>query len=262
MSPKYKKTTSIQPALSETQEADHSWLGPIWASVDRIMNEEQVDAKTYMESYTAIHEIVRCPSPSLSAPTLYKHFSDYLKKYLLSVQRRLKGATDEDVLILYVKEWDKYAKAARLNNNLFGFLNRHYVRRERDEGRKNIYIIGSLHLIRWKEDVINEIPEEVTREILKQLEKQRNGETIKQDVLERVIDSFISLGTDIIGNIEPNLDVYMKCFQEPVLATTGEYYIKEPHQLAGENIVVKYMRKAETRLEEVKNRAVVVADRN
>lgn len=39
----------------------------------------------------------------------------------------------------YTKEWDRYTTGASYVNRLFTYLNRHWVKREKDEGRKNIY---------------------------------------------------------------------------------------------------------------------------
>jgi hypothetical protein len=46
---------------------------------------------------------------------------------------------DEALLAFYIKEWDRYTTAAKFINHLFRYLNRHWVKREMDEGKKNIY---------------------------------------------------------------------------------------------------------------------------
>lgn len=46
---------------------------------------------------------------------------------------------DEALLAFYIKEWDRYTTAAKYINHLFRYLNRHWVKREMDEGKKNIY---------------------------------------------------------------------------------------------------------------------------
>lgn len=47
--------------------------------------------------------------------------------------------TDEALLRYYAQEWDRYTTGANYINRLFTYLNRHWVKREKDEGRKGVY---------------------------------------------------------------------------------------------------------------------------
>lgn len=46
----------------------------------------------------------------------------------------------------YAQEWDRYTTGANYINRLFTYLNRHWVKRERDEGRKGIYPVYTVCL--------------------------------------------------------------------------------------------------------------------
>jgi hypothetical protein len=46
---------------------------------------------------------------------------------------------DLPLLIYYAGEWDRYTTGANYVNRLFTYLNRHWVKREKDEGRKGVY---------------------------------------------------------------------------------------------------------------------------
>ena len=48
---------------------------------------------------------------------------------------------DEPLLRYYAQEWDRYTTGANYVNRLFTYLNRHWVKREKDEGRKNVYAV-------------------------------------------------------------------------------------------------------------------------
>ena len=48
---------------------------------------------------------------------------------------------NELLLKYYAAEWDRYTTGANYINRLFAYLNRHWVKRERDEGRKGVYPI-------------------------------------------------------------------------------------------------------------------------
>lgn len=53
---------------------------------------------------------------------------------------------DLALLQYYARQWDDYTNGAKYVNKLFNYLNKHWVRREKDEGRKEIfgvYTVGS-----------------------------------------------------------------------------------------------------------------------
>lgn len=123
-----------------------------------------------------------------------------------------------------------------------------------DEGKKNIYDVYTLHLIRWKEDFFKNVQEKVMAAVLKLIEKQRNGETIEQSQIKAIVDSFVLLGVDENDSTKATLEVYRFYFEKPFIAATKVYYQNESRRFVAENSVVEYMKKAEIRLEEEKDR--------
>jgi cullin 1 len=128
------------------------------------------------------------------------------------------------------------------------------VKREMDEGKKGIYDVYTLHLVRWKDDFFKETQEKVMSAVLKLIEKQRNGETIEHSQVKSIVDSFVSLGLDENDSTKSTLEVYRFYFEKPFIAATRTYYQVESKRFVAENSVVEYMKKAETRLEEEKER--------
>ena len=59
-----------------------------------------------------------------------------------------------------------------------------------DEGKKHIYDVYTLHLVRWKEDLFSNVHESVMASVLRMVERQRNGETIEQAQIKSIVDSF------------------------------------------------------------------------
>ena len=238
--------------------------------VERIMYslKDGVDLKTYMSLYTSIHNFCTAQKAvgqtnnlssshrgaHLLGEDLYHRLNDYLKRHLAGVHAEMVKHSDEALLTFYIKEWKRYTTAGTYNNHLFRYLNRHWVKREMDEGKKDIFDIYTLHLVRWKEDMFGTTQNAVMDAVLRLVEKQRNGETIEQSKIKDVVGSFVSLGIDESDSTKTTLDVYRQYFEKPYLEATSKYYENESQQFLAENSVVDYMKKAERRLDEEKER--------
>lgn len=185
---------------------------------------------------------------------LYKNLKQYLKGHLEQLYTSSQGHVDEALLTYYIREWDRYTTAAKYINHLFRYLNRHWVRREIDEGKKDIYDVYTLHLVEWREVFFTKVHEKVMVAVLKIVKKQRDGETIEQAQIKSIVDSFVSLGLDETDSTKSTLDVYRYHFEKPFIAATTRYYDEESAQFISQNSVVEYMKKAEVRLEEEKDR--------
>lgn len=162
--------------------------------------------------------------------------------------------SEEALLGFYIREWTRYTTAAKYINHLFRYLNRHWVKREIDEGKKNIFDVYTLHLVKWRDDFFKKVHEKVMEAVLNLVEKQRNGETIEQSQIKNIVDSFVSLGLDENDCTKSTLEIYRFYFEKPFIRSTRIYYENESRQFVAENSVVEYMKKAEARLEEEKAR--------
>ena len=185
---------------------------------------------------------------------LYQLLGHYLTKHLTKIAVSAAGHSDEALLAFYIREWKRYTDAAKFNNHLFRYLNRHWVKREMDEGKKNVYDVYTLHLVKWKDDLFKVVQAKVMDAVLKLVEKQRNGETIDQMQIKAIVDSFVSLGLDESDSLKSTLEVYRFYFEKPFIAATRTYYQNESKRFVAENSVVEYMKKAESRLDEEKER--------
>ncbi|KAL2673544.1 hypothetical protein Neosp_011986 [[Neocosmospora] mangrovei] len=188
------------------------------------------------------------PFTHLAGEELYNKLDDYLTEHVEQLVAISRDHTDEALLAFYTQEWDRYSVAAKYTHFLFRYLNRHWVKRELDEGKKNVYDVYTLHLVKWGTVFVESVSERVMDAILKLVEKQRNGETIDYRKIRQIVDSFVRVGFDKAG-YTTSLDVYRFHFQRPFLKATALFYQAESKRLIAENSI-KYMKKVEARLDE------------
>lgn len=131
-----------------------------------------------------------------------------------------------------------------------------WVKREKEEGRKNVYTVYTLALVQWRDVFYSHIQKKqlATNAVLRLIERQRNGEAVDTDLIKKTIESFVALGLDDNDSNRTNLDVYKEAFEKPFLAQTEAYYKLESEAYIAENSVTDYMKKAVTRLQEEEDR--------
>lgn len=70
---------------------------------------------------------------------LYNNLKEYFRKHLSGLQSESSKFSDEALLTFYTAKWNKFTLASMVVHHLFQYLNRHWVKREIDEGHKTIY---------------------------------------------------------------------------------------------------------------------------
>ena len=181
---------------------------------------------------------------------LYRNLEKYLTNHLTNLKLESERYSDESLIAFYNKSWDRYTVGARYLNHIFDYLNRHWVKRERDEGKKDIYEVNTLCLLRWKLDLFDGIETRLINAILLQIEKQRNGEAITNVNIKTIVQSFVSLGLDESNQKKTNLTIYKTSFEKPFLTATSDYYTTESKQFLQSHSVVDYMKKVLVRLKD------------
>ncbi|KAF7349851.1 CULLIN-2 domain-containing protein [Mycena venus] len=114
-------------------------------------------------------------------------FSDYTQRI------SAKASSDDSSLPAYYDaEWDRFSRGVEIVNRLLDYLNRHYVNRERDEGKKAIITVRNLAFVSWKTNVFESL-----------LPRLENTEEADKTQLETIRQCFASeeLKADSIKNM-------------------------------------------------------------
>jgi cullin 1 len=248
-------------------------LDEIWPELDAGLTtlltnlNEGFPRDKWMELYTGVYNY--CTTARSAAPTkgkpsvsganfageeLYVRTHDFLKKHMKNLLKVAETRMDDSLLNYYKKEWDRYTTAMKYINNIFQYLNRHWIKREADDGKKEVYEIYILSLVIWGQHMFRPLKTRLTNALLALIEKERNGEQIDTTLVKGVIDAYVSLGLNKEKPKEGSLDVYKKDLEEQFLAYTETYYTTESSQFISMNSVSDYMKKVEQRLYEEQKR--------
>lgn len=218
---------------------------------DQQVNIAQYSLSTYMDTYTAIHEFCtftkhgRTESGELNGESLYRRLESAIKAYcqeVVAVFSALKGGESIDVpsvpvavLSAYSRQRNTFSQIRKKVEHMFRFLDRHWIKREVDENKHEVYELRRLHDLIWVKEVLGVTwpyqgtpePQTATLVVESMKELQQHGENhttskgSNEDLVQSVLGTFSSLGLEFVDG-----GLAVSKVAEPVVETPVEKAIK------------------------------------
>jgi len=231
----------------------------------------------YMELYSTVHDY--CTQTARTGPAaavtgrgsgtsgatlvgrdLYDKVIAFLTQHCREWLEVGQPRVGDDILTFFADMWQRYTFSARVCNNLFAYLNRHWVPRAKEEDKKDVYDIYRLTLVVWRDKFFMPLRAQVFEAMMGLITRERNGEGVNTQLIRSITDCCVALGLDEEDETEETnvmdgrLTVYKQYFEEDFLKRTEDYYAKESATFLEENQVTEYMKKALNRLEQESRR--------
>ena len=145
----------------------------------------------YVELYTLIYQMCIQKPPHSYPPQLYEQYDKCIADYLTNTT--LPALTNDKMhgqLLLkeLVRRWDDHRLMRKWMFDFFRYLDRFYVKREGKKG------LADVALARFRMIVFEQVKSRVTKAVLEQVERDRNGEVIDRQLLHDVVVLYIEMG--------------------------------------------------------------------
>ncbi|KAK9769765.1 putative NACHT domain-containing protein [Seiridium cardinale] len=258
------------PPQPNSTDPDSLWEYLRWGVRLIFTTKDGMDLETYMGLYTAIHNYCTASNlaslgtsvdqidhrslPRLRGESLYNRINDHLVQYLKERVQEFMIHDDQALLEFYAWEWVRYETAIKYIHYLFRFLNRHWIKQEVDEGKKDIYDVYTLHLTQWRHIVFESLSGRLVNTVLGLIKKERCAEMVACKQIKAFVESLVRISVDEDAPHRSNRALYRYSFEMPFLLATIEFYEAESEQSLSVDSVAEYMRKAERRLDEEQER--------
>lgn len=257
-------TTPQTLPIAGDLEATWNFIEPGLEFILGAQGDQGVTSKMYMNCYTAVYNYCTNKSRNVTVSqqatrggrekTTYSltgaEIYHKLEGYLINFIKNLRAEPDELFLEFYVRKWKRFTIGAGYMNNVFDYMNRYWVQKERSDGRRDVFDVNTLALLQWKHHMFDIHVEQIRNEVFELIERQRNNEIVDTNIISVAVKSMVYLGIDVNDLKKPNMVVYATCFESFFIEKTTEYYRKESQQFLAQHSVVDYMIKCEIRLAE------------
>jgi cullin 1 len=263
-------------------------LDKIYANVDPVSTKQYMElyshvynfcTKSHLDEVTPLNRGRRSGNMSVATPSgaefvgedLYKKLVTFLEDYVNHLREGCQSYRGTELLEHYNKVWESFRFISTAVNGIFSYLNRHWIKRELDEGKTGIYEVYNLAVRCWQEKLFVHVADAVTNAVLELILNERNGESIPTSLVSGVLNSYLEMGINEhddppvgqpVNRVTPNptekrpraLVVFKTYFERKFIEQTRIYYSSEAQDFLAQNSVIEYLKKVEERLKEERDR--------
>ncbi|KAK0234961.1 Cullin-domain-containing protein [Armillaria nabsnona] len=175
------------------------------------------------------------------ASALYDKVLQYFTARVKSIRNTADSLQGDEQLQYYNTEWTRYWIGTRLISRVFTYLDKNWVKRQRDEGNRNIFKVSVLALVQWKAEVLDPINQKdrLVNTLLLAIERERNGQVVDQEVVKNDVASFIRLGINDAKPDKKCFDIYETTLRRPSSDSNLNYLTKVQDRMREEKIRVE-----------------------
>ncbi|CAF4396440.1 unnamed protein product [Rotaria sp. Silwood2] len=182
---------------------------------------------------------------------LYIKLRNYLKIYVEEIFEKGFDLQDESLLRFYATNWEDYRFSSKVINGFCHYLNRHWVRRMHDLGRRNVYEVFTMAMEVWQLVFFQPLQSQITLPCLQLINTERQNEIINTRLIRAVVQSYIELGFQENSSVSnnshqitsPTLKIYKDYMEVPFLQYTEQFYRQEAANFLVHNSMSEYLRK-------------------
>lgn len=245
---------------------DEKWEG-LRETIGRVVRLQTVEMTKWNDHYSDIYALCEA-FPTPYAERLYSETEDYLSSLVTDICQHLTTLEPHSMLSSYQKHWLSYRQGAKFLHNLFAYFNRVSLRKYKPvevENPLEVILcsqnatppagspleIRNMCLCVWKNGVLEKLCSALVKAVLKEICRDRDGETGDLGMVRDVISSLIEVEE---YSKQSSLCYYQRMFEAPFLAETKEYYLHVASKLVSELEVSEYMCEVVQRLQAAKRR--------
>ncbi|XP_005109508.1 cullin-2 [Aplysia californica] len=215
-----------------------------------------VQRVTWNDRFSDVYKLCTAV-PEPHGDSLYTSTKEFLEDHVRNLHKDIVASGEDHMLEMYHKHWERFNTGAGYLNQLYGYLNNTYIKKQKySEADMNYGVfpvdadclleIGELAKDTWKNLMIDPIKNKLVILILSEIAKDRNGYDVNQTVIHSVVTSFVDVSE---YKKKLPLELYQEVFEIQFLKETGDYYRHEAARLKADCSCSEYLEKVIQRLD-------------